>query len=113
MRLKSEIWVHAYLRRVFVAGGAAYVARRGDADAGAIMVTVLSDAGVSLLAPALSAGAEDGERCWTERVAAAEGSHEKVRTLLARETSIDPDIWVIDVEDRAGRHFLDDSIVDD
>ena len=38
MRLKSEIWVKAYLRRCTVNGAMAVVVRHGDDDAGAIFI---------------------------------------------------------------------------
>ncbi|MGZ3362389.1 MAG: DUF1491 family protein, partial [Xanthobacteraceae bacterium] len=31
----------------------------------------------------------------------------KVEERLARELRFDPDVWIVEVEDRAGRHFLD------
>ncbi len=40
MRLKAEMWVMAYVRRVNAAGGMAMIAKRGDADAGAIYIKV-------------------------------------------------------------------------
>lgn len=53
MRLKSELWVKAYLRRCAVNGAMAVVARRGDADAGAIFIKVMRrDGGSTLFAPA-------------------------------------------------------------
>ena len=44
MRLKSEIWVKAYLRRCAVAGASGVVARHGDDDAGAIFIKVVRQA---------------------------------------------------------------------
>jgi hypothetical protein len=66
MRVKSHIWVGAYLRRVMAAGAAAYIARRGDEDAGAIHIHIDNLAGGHFLfspAPAIYEGAES-ERRW-------------------------------------------------
>ena len=41
MRLKSEIWVKAYLRRCTVNGASGVVARHGDDDAGAIFIKIV------------------------------------------------------------------------
>ena len=109
MRLRNEIWVQAYLRQVFAAGAAAYVARRGDGDAGAIFITVRSGDRTRLFAPALPATADDGERRWEERASGAGSGPSQIAERLAREASIDPDIWLIDVEDRDGRDFLGDA----
>ena len=64
MRVKSEIWVSAYLRRCQAAGVPAVVARRGDEAAGAIFICVdRLDGTVTLYGPA-PAGVEGSE---TER----------------------------------------------
>ncbi len=109
MRLRSEIWVQAYLRRVQGEGVAGYVMRRGDANAGAILICVSSIHGTCLLTPVPTEGEDGGQRNWSERVGAGRDSHIEVKKLLDREVSFDPDIWVIEIEDREGRHFLDES----
>ena len=35
---------------------------------------------------------------------------QKVEDKLAKETRFDPDVWIVEVEDRAGRHFLDNVV---
>ena len=109
MRLRSEIWVKAYLRRIQIEGAAGYVIRRGDANAGTILICVSSDLGLSLLTPVPSDEGDGGERYWSERISAARESHIEVKKQLDREASFDPDIWVIEIEDRQGRHFLGES----
>jgi hypothetical protein len=37
-------------------------------------------------------------------------SEAKVEERLARESRFDPDVWIVEVEDRAGRHFLDQDV---
>ena len=107
MRLKSELYVQALVRRVQGALAAAYVARRGDTDAGVIFIRVNrmdGTGGVLSLFTNL-----DGERL--ARVVLPPGTREpEIDTRLAREMTRDPDIWVIDIEDVAGRHFLDEKI---
>lgn len=108
MRLKSEIWVHAYLRRCAGEGIFAAVVRHGDDDAGAIYIKISTlDGSAALYGPVpagLSAG--DGERRWSLHLPAGTAD-EKIETHLGRQLEFDPDLWVIEVEDRQGRHFLD------
>lgn len=107
MRLKSEIWVKAYLRRCAVDGAAAVVVHRGDTDAGVIFIKITRLDGVADLYGPAPAGLVDRlDREWVPvRTAAPEAD---VDALIRREIDMDRDIWVLEVEDRAGRHFLDD-----
>ncbi len=110
MRLKTAIWVRAYLRRCAGAGAFAAVVRHGDDDAGAIFIKVNRLDGACRLycpAPAGLDGAET-ERRWVLDALAGEKGEEAIDARLVRERGFDADLWVIEVEDRAGRHFLDD-----
>lgn len=114
MRLKAELWIKAYLRSVASAGAFATVVRHGDDDAGAIFIKVCRlDGTVDLYVPAptgFADAAERQERLWT--AGASGGSSESdVDARLARESRFDSDLWVIEVEDRQGRHFLGDWLV--
>ena len=107
MRLKSEIWVKALLRRATGAGAPGVVVHRGDADAGSILVIIVRlDGTVDLYGPAPAGLAtDDGERrfeCLASRKPEAE-----VAERILRERRLDSDIWAIEIEDRDGRHFLD------
>jgi hypothetical protein len=111
MRVTSEIWVTAYLRRCQAEAIPAVIVRRGDASAGAIFISIdRLDGTVCLYGPA-PAGFEGGEsdrrwgRCFRDgAVASAEAS-----IYLARQLEFDDDLWIIEIEDRAGRHFLGDN----
>jgi hypothetical protein len=113
MRLKSDIWVQAYLRICAVQGIAAVMIRRGDADAGAIYIRVNHlDGRCSLYGPAASgmAGNELDRRfspCH-DRAALAESEAD---TYLNRQIRYDSDLWIIELEDRKGRHCLGDWLV--
>lgn len=109
MRLRTEFWVKAYIRRCAVEGSSAVVVRHGDDDAGAIFIKVNRLDGTCLLfapAPAGLSGAESDRR-WVPVGSPAGISEVEVDTMLAREADFDADMWLIEVEDRAGRHFLD------
>lgn len=113
MRLKSEVWVKAYLRRCAGDGLSGVVVRRGDADAGAIFIKVARLDGTADLygpAPAGFTGL-DGERSWT-RITGPATPEPDVDRLLEREQKYDSDVWVLEIEDRQGRSLLDDWLAD-
>jgi hypothetical protein len=108
LRLKSEIWVKAYLRRCRLEGADALLVRRGDADAGAIYIKV-SRLDASLFGPA-PAGLDEAreDRRWEPCLKGGAMGEAEVDAFLERQIGFDSDIWIVVVEDRAGRHFLDD-----
>jgi hypothetical protein len=110
MRLRADIWVSAYLRRCMVEGAYATLRRRGAAEAGAIFVVVdRLDGSQALYGPApQSEMRDDGiERLWLRMHADEWTDGLWIKSRLDRELSFDPDLWIVDVEDRQGRHFLD------
>jgi hypothetical protein len=111
MRLKTALWVAAYLRRCNVEGIFAVVRRRGAEEAGAIFVRVTRLDGTSdLFGPApLSAfhAAQDAARAFTPSLAKQSAPDADVEAYLARQVKFDPDVWIVEVEDRHGRNFLD------
>lgn len=113
MRLKSEIWVKAYVRRCFGEGAPALVVRRGNSDAGAIFIKVnLLDGRVLLLGPAPSGlDADVSERLWAFVLGDDAVAEQEADSYLHRQAEFDPDFWVVEVEDRDGRHFLGSSFV--
>lgn len=110
MRLKSEIWVKAYLRRCQHEGVPAVLVRRGDTDAGAIYVKVSRLDGTAALFGPAPAGLEEAreERRWQSCLGREPAVEAAADAYLTRQIEFDPDIWIVSVEDRQGRHFLDD-----
>jgi hypothetical protein len=116
MRLKSGIWVSAYLRRCNVEGVFAAVRRRGAEDAGVIFIKISRLDGTAVLyGPAPQTAfdeAQPGERFFTVVLGgAAPGPDADIEARLVREIRYDPDLWIVEVEDRAGRNFLDGFLV--
>ncbi len=113
MRLKTAIWVAAYIRRCSVEGASAVLRRRGAEEAGAIFVKINRlDGTAELFAPAPQSAFEasaPSDRAFTRSMPVRPEAD--VETYLAREIRFDPDVWIVEVEDRAGRHFLD-TVVD-
>jgi hypothetical protein len=110
MRLKTSIWVAAYLRRCQGAGVFGAVRRRGAEEAGAVFVKVATlDGNAMLFVPAPQTVYDDSrpiERFFVP-IAPQGLSEQAVEERIAREIRFDPDAWVIETEDKAGRHFLD------
>ena len=107
-RLKSGIWVRALIRRCQAAGGAAFVVRKGDESAGSILVKVNRlGAGCTVFAPTTGG---DGERRWLGGTGAEPVSEQSADAYIERQARYDPDLWVIEIEDRDGRHFLDEPV---
>ncbi len=115
MRLKSGIWVSAYLRRCQTEGAFAAVRRRGAEEAGAIFVKLNRlDGTAELFGPAPQTAFDESrpsDRAFRPCLAAQPAPDADVEARLAREIRFDPDLWIVEVEDRAGRHFLDRLVV--
>jgi hypothetical protein len=111
MRLKSGIWIAAYLRRCEIEGAAAVLRRRGAEDAGAIFVKVSRLNGLAdLYGPAPQSAfdeARPSDRAFSPALGGDTRSEADVEAYLAKQIRFDPDLWIVEVEDRAGRHFLD------
>lgn len=103
-RLTSDFWVRAYLSRLEQAGIPAFVTTRGDATAGAVMVKIATLDGQAR-AYQRSFDLTADIRIW---VVLAEGDEPSVDAAISRQRSFDPDLWVIEVEDRHGRSLLDE-----
>lgn len=105
----TEIWVKAYLRRCFAFGLTGVVSRRGDSKAGSVFVRVFSDKeNVRLLCPAPGESLDArGERRWLSVSGLTPMSAEAADEYLEKQIRYDPDIWVVDVDDKAGSGLLD------
>ncbi|HEY4345470.1 MAG TPA: DUF1491 family protein [Parvibaculum sp.] len=107
-RLKAEIWVKALIRRAEVAGAAAMVVRRGDATSGVVLVKVNRlDRTATVYAPAR---AGDGSLIWLAGTGPATTTEPDADAYIERQRKFDPDLWVVEIEDREGRHFLQEPV---
>jgi hypothetical protein len=111
MRLKSSIWISAYLRRCRDEGAYPAIRQRGAEEAGAIFIKVSRlDGTADLYSPAPQSVFDEDkpiDRIFTRAVGETPVPEAKVEERLAQEMRFDPDIWIIEVEDRAGRHFIE------
>lgn len=102
-RLSTEFWVQAYLKRLNLANIPAFLTSKGDETAGAVLIKQTPLDGS---AKAFQRSYDlEGNRVW---VVLSEGEEQTVDDAIARQRSFDPDIWVIEVEDKSGRHLLEE-----
>ena len=109
MILSTDIWVGALIRRASLGGAFAVVAMKGDARAGSVLVKALNRrSGEARLYAEATRG--DGERVWMQP---RPGEPEAVLDQYAeRARRIDPDLWLVEIEDAEGRHFLTEAVED-
>ena len=107
-RLKSGIWVKALIHRCAVEAVPALVVRKGDESAGGVYVKVNHLDGRAEVFSQARRG--DGSRVWMCATGAEPVPEADADAYVERQVKFDPDIWVVEIEDRAGRHFLDDEV---
>jgi hypothetical protein len=112
MRLKTELWVKAYLRQRQAAGAFAAIVRHGHDDAGAILIKIARlDGTAALFGPAPMSLEPESDPSVDRRFArmhdAAWITDKDADGIVARQRSYDDDIWVVEVEDRSGASGLD------
>ena len=107
MILSTDLWASALIRRAELGGAYAAVLRKGDVRAGAVLVKVVNRrAGdVRLYAQAVRG---DGETVWMQPHATA--GVEALDAYVERAARVDPDLWVVEIDDVQGRHFLTETV---
>ncbi len=107
MLLSTDIWVGALLRRAELGGAFPVVVRKGDPRAGAVLVKVVDrKAGTVRLYSEATRG--DGERVWMQPVISE--TEADLDAYAQRALRIDPDVWIVEIDDREGRHFLIEAV---
>lgn len=100
MRVRTDIFVSALMRRVFARGDFAAVEAKGAQEAGAVFVRqMFRDGFESLHAPAPQSffdADESGSRLFETRLERAEAG--LVADAIARERRFDGDLWVVSIE---------------
>jgi len=104
-RLPTELWVKAHVRRCSGAGVPVVIARRGDPHSGIVIVKLNQlESGCRVMTQMRGL---DGRLGW---MAALDGKlvpESEADEYISRQTARDPDLWVIEIEDREGRHLVD------
>jgi hypothetical protein len=105
--LPTDVWAGALIRRAELAGAFAMVLRKGDARAGTVLVKVIDrrDRSARIYAEAFRG---DGERIWMEPVKSDDEAG--LDAYVERQVGRDPDLWLIEIDDAEGRHFLTEPV---
>jgi hypothetical protein len=107
IELKAKFWVDALVRRAETGFASAYVIRRGDEDVGTVLVKVVAaDRLARLFVPARD---QNGTRVW-QLYRKTPIPEPEADDYCRRRTENDPDVWIIEIEDRQGRHFLTEPV---
>jgi len=109
MRLTAEFWVHAYLARLRFQDIPGFVVSHGDDTAGAVLVKLNTLDGQAVLYQRVFDLMSD-TRSWD---VLSQGDEAEVDSAISRQRQFDRDIWVVEVEDRQGRHLLDEQGLSD
>lgn len=100
-RLKTRLVVQAAVRLCTLRVMPVAVTRRGDDDAGTIVVKLNRyEFGCTVL---IETWAPDGTRAWLRATGPAPVTEDVADAYIARQAARDPDCWVVEVEDREGR----------
>ncbi len=104
-RLPTDVWVMAHVRRANDSGIAAYVVRRGAKSGGTVLVKVTQpEQGCRVLSQVRDL---DGNLAWMAALGPDPVSETVADAYIARAVGRDPDVWVVEFEDREGRHPFD------
>ena len=110
MLLSSDLWVSALIRRAEIGGASATVVRKGDQRAGTVIVKAYSTRSRQARLYTEAFGA-DGERLWIQPVTSE--FENELDAYIQRQIGYDPDIWIVEIEDRDGRHFITETVAKD
>jgi hypothetical protein len=103
-KLKTRMWVQALIRRAEINGASAFVVRKGEADAGTVLVKVSPMNGAATVW--VSSFGRDGGRRWIRATGDVPVPDADAEAYIRRSVTRDGDLWVVEIEDRAGRDFL-------
>lgn len=100
-RIATELWVMAHIRQCHAKGIMATVVKRGDDWGGAVVIKL------NLLGPGFRVLTQsrdiDGNIAWLQAKEGAVIAEADADDYIARQTQRDPDLWVIEIEDRTGK----------
>ena len=106
MLLSSDLWVSALIRRAQIEGAYATVVNKGDDRAGSVIVKAY-DTSTRTARLFTEAFGTDGDRLIQP---VTSDSESELDAYIARQRGYDPDLWVVEIEDKQGRHFITETV---
>ena len=108
-RLPTKVWVDGLVRRAQVAGASAFILQSGDEARGDVLLKVARLDGTAIAyAPSMNL---EGDRIFLNLQVQGIGPEEVgVDAYLRRAAERDRDLWIVEIEDRDGRHFLTEPV---
>ena len=108
-RLKAELWIQATIRRCITDNIPAVVVKRGDADAGSLLVKHNRfQEGCRVLVPVTS---PTGGMAWMAGTGPNPVAEAEADAYIARQRGRDPDLWVLEIEDPRSRWCPDEPVL--
>lgn len=99
----------AHVRRLIGEGIPATIVHRGDADAGGVLIKLyLGKEGCRVLTQVSDA---EGKIAWMGALQGKTVPEAEADAYIARQRSRDSDLWVVEIEDRLGRHPFEGKII--
>ncbi len=108
-RLATHIWIDALIRRVQFGGASAFILQKGDRERGDVLVKVSPLDGRAAFLTKSPMSGDEPEFDW-QPVAGGWAAERDVDETISRRRGYDPDLWVVEIEDREGRHFLTEKV---
>ncbi len=108
-RLPTELWIKAHLRRLMVDAIPAYVTHKGSRTGGTLLLKLNQlEQGCRVLTQARDA---EGRLGWLAAKGGALMPEAEADAYIGRAVSRDPDLWVVEIEDRQGRHPFEGKVM--
>lgn len=109
-KLETAFWLKAHIKLWNDRGIPMLVVKRGEATAGAVLVKINQgrDIGCCVLAQTRTA---EGKPAWVRGTGETLVEEAEADAYITRQLRYDPDLWVVEIEDRAGRHPFEEPIV--
>jgi hypothetical protein len=108
-RLPTDLWVKAHVKRCSAEGVPVSVVRRGDPHSGIVILKLNQlDLGCRVMSQMRDL---DGKLGWLEALEGELVPEVEADAYMARQAERDPDLWVMEVEDRLGRHWVDGAVI--
>ena len=107
-RLTTDLWVSAHRRVANAEGVPMMVVRRGDRERGTVLLKINRLDGFCWV---LTQIRHLGQLAWSRGTGPDPVAEAVADQYIERQTRFDSDLWVIEIEDRQGRHWFEGRII--